>query len=1382
MRNLKKVLALVLALMMVISLMVSANAAVTFEDAADINPQYQEAVEVLQTLGIMQGVPTEVPATEEGAEPTTVNKFLPKEPLTRAQFAVILFKLATGDDGDEETYEMYKTQNIYSDVPSTNYAVAHINYLNKIDAMHGIGGGKFDPDRQVTGYEVVQGLLQALGYGKLGEFGDSWEEAKLVTAAYGTSKHITTGLGIDIRKVVTRQELAALLFNAMTQPEAHMVTAVATDGKHYVEDVASKDNWVTIGEFNWELHLYNPASGKTYPSDKGIDVSLDPFGRPTNPKWVARVDGEVVTIGDETKPLLEYYQQGKITRKELEADFYTEFAFKDAYARTEYYVDGEEVADPWEHVVGPHSPSDYDKIGGTGVTIEVYLMADKYVAISEDIVKNYGDTVIGNTNLWPRLRVVIVHHYAAMITQEMVLSANAVTGKAARLELPYDDVTYGTKVDCDYVYPDGTACSGNHGVTRTHDYVTLPFDQADDTYGVGDVIYFDVSIEKDKNGNVKHTVRNDYNLSETPGCAPTDTVSYISPKIDATKMDPDNQYVRLGDKANPAQYITYFLHTTTTPEYSLNRLALGDKVYLEPRNKEFVALIYHEVNNPSPKSNDYYYVEDVDLLLGRTSTVFDTNQFDIYADLVNVTTGNHLHQQKLDYEIQYLAGYDDAGKPVFISFSSKDYSYNANTGVVTLTRGGTLYNYYKENGWIRTDLGRDEFFENLYITSVAGWPLINPMRIRDIIEDAALDREVVQVNVPPYVLLADGTKQHVRKQPDGRWGYYTNVTNGTTTTATLTFVDDADVITVEDVPGRVIGGTVSGSYYLNLASKGIYDPNSTQKLYGGTQYDKYPAEYINWTFKDRIFEFDNAYYTTWNDTQILYLDCLDDDDVTREATCWYVLRDVNDHDSDGDRAEAMPYPHNYEGLYDRYPIIFTVVKNNLNNKDIVVVLDVEQSIKQDKWIVVEATKDNVTRLYGNYVWAAFAGIDATNVLDYTTTYYYQREIGPIGRQFVKLGKTGANGVQLIYDVKDDVVKDTSGRELYAYDNDNSNTFNVTTDIFRLHETSERVHVTANNPALTYNRDETLVTRIPKDLYDRKHDNRTKLLNGWEDGWPVYDEVLVDFNDYSVANLGYASTDVYVTDDTVVYAYEWNETTNEVGAVNVYKYNEFEALGVKNILASFVVVYNQDNDPDNNKFGDAKYEKAACIVVITDSILGGPHPETTWTYGIYCGFDQISATEAQVYYVTPGTTQMKTFTVTMDKVIDLQYVGYVFSVAADGKYISYAIDPGEVIAQNTNNITIKDSDGKEKTYSLLNANYYYVEYGNAPSGGGNHLSQVTSSYIDPTRHYVGVYEDSKGNTMVVIYAKEDVLKGFKDGHANYGNLDPDWEGTNPHGVG
>ena len=492
----KKVLALVLALMMVVSLMVSANAAVTFDDAADINPQYQEAVEVLQTLGIMQGVPTEVPATEEGAEPTTVNNFQPKTPLTRAQFAVILFKLATGDNGDEDTYAMYKTQNIYSDVPSTNYAVAHINYLNKIDAMHGIGGGKFDPDREVTGYEVVQGLLQALGYGKLGEFGDSWEDAKLVTAAYGTSKHITTGLGIDIRKVVTREELAALLFNALTRSEAHVVTAVATDGQHYVEDIASTSNWVTIGEKNWELHLYTRSSGSKYPSDKEISVKLDPFGRPTNPKWVARVDGKVVTIGTEDKALIEYYQKDPVTRQKMTNDFYTEFAFKDGYANTEYYVDGLLVDDPWTHVRYPdtHKDDAYDTIGGTGVTIEVYLMADNYVAIDKDLVnedglRHYGDTeIVGDKGTWPRMRVVIVHHYAAQLTSTMMIEGNTAASDDDYIEVPYDYVPQPTKCTIE-------GCSRTHYNTSAPTATKYVAIANNGKYVENDVVYFDVANE-----------------------------------------------------------------------------------------------------------------------------------------------------------------------------------------------------------------------------------------------------------------------------------------------------------------------------------------------------------------------------------------------------------------------------------------------------------------------------------------------------------------------------------------------------------------------------------------------------------------------------------------------------------------------------------------------------------------------------------------------------------------------------------------------------------------------------------------------------------------------------------------------------------------------
>ena len=50
MRNLKKILALVLALMMVLSMMVTANAA--FADQDSINADYAEAVEVMNAIGI----------------------------------------------------------------------------------------------------------------------------------------------------------------------------------------------------------------------------------------------------------------------------------------------------------------------------------------------------------------------------------------------------------------------------------------------------------------------------------------------------------------------------------------------------------------------------------------------------------------------------------------------------------------------------------------------------------------------------------------------------------------------------------------------------------------------------------------------------------------------------------------------------------------------------------------------------------------------------------------------------------------------------------------------------------------------------------------------------------------------------------------------------------------------------------------------------------------------------------------------------------------------------------------------------------------------------------------------------------------------------------
>ena len=58
MRNLKKFLALILAMVMAFSMMMTANAAhvgTPYSDEADVTPAFSEAVEVLTGMGVFQG-------------------------------------------------------------------------------------------------------------------------------------------------------------------------------------------------------------------------------------------------------------------------------------------------------------------------------------------------------------------------------------------------------------------------------------------------------------------------------------------------------------------------------------------------------------------------------------------------------------------------------------------------------------------------------------------------------------------------------------------------------------------------------------------------------------------------------------------------------------------------------------------------------------------------------------------------------------------------------------------------------------------------------------------------------------------------------------------------------------------------------------------------------------------------------------------------------------------------------------------------------------------------------------------------------------------------------------------------------------------------------
>ena len=92
MRNLKRVLALALALVMTLGLMITASAA-SYADADQIDANYNEAIEVLTNMGVFRG-------QANGGEST---EFAPKDILTRAEAATLVYRLLTADVTDAKT-------------------------------------------------------------------------------------------------------------------------------------------------------------------------------------------------------------------------------------------------------------------------------------------------------------------------------------------------------------------------------------------------------------------------------------------------------------------------------------------------------------------------------------------------------------------------------------------------------------------------------------------------------------------------------------------------------------------------------------------------------------------------------------------------------------------------------------------------------------------------------------------------------------------------------------------------------------------------------------------------------------------------------------------------------------------------------------------------------------------------------------------------------------------------------------------------------------------------------------------------------------------------------------------------------------------------------
>ena len=139
----KKLLALVLALVMTMSLVTISNAA--FKDANSID--YKEAVEVMNKVGVLIG-------DEKG-------NFNAKDTLTRGQAAKIVAYLDLGG----KTADAIKVSGaVFTDVKATDWFAGYVEYCAGAGYVAGMGDKTFAPNEKVTGVQFAKMLLCALGY------------------------------------------------------------------------------------------------------------------------------------------------------------------------------------------------------------------------------------------------------------------------------------------------------------------------------------------------------------------------------------------------------------------------------------------------------------------------------------------------------------------------------------------------------------------------------------------------------------------------------------------------------------------------------------------------------------------------------------------------------------------------------------------------------------------------------------------------------------------------------------------------------------------------------------------------------------------------------------------------------------------------------------------------------------------------------------------------------------------------------------------------------------------------------------------------------------------------------------------------------------------
>ena len=352
----KKLLALVLALVMSMSLVTISNAA--FKDADKID--YKEAVDVMNAVGVFVG-------DEKG-------NFNAKENLTREQAAKIIAYLELG----EKAADALVGGATFTDVASTRWSAGFVGYCAQAGVVAGVGNGKFDPAGQLTALQFGKMLLVELGYDAkaAGMVGADWA---INTSKLMASTKLMDKIDGSVNQVLTREKAAQMCVNALKAPTVEYSTkgsSITVNGAEinfgasvptYVTNTIAKEQTISKQTLT-NSNAYTIELGEKLFKDLKLNRTADDFGRPAN-EWFWKA-AKVGTYAD--KADLSYTEKVKL------GTIYSDLGLgeKVLAKNVTVYVDGDKGT-----LAKDISKGEDTKIGGQGTLTEVYYDSGDNTAV-----------------------------------------------------------------------------------------------------------------------------------------------------------------------------------------------------------------------------------------------------------------------------------------------------------------------------------------------------------------------------------------------------------------------------------------------------------------------------------------------------------------------------------------------------------------------------------------------------------------------------------------------------------------------------------------------------------------------------------------------------------------------------------------------------------------------------------------------------------------------------------------------------------------------------------------------------------------------------------------------------------------------------------------